>query len=141
MTTEIPKILFLCIGNTCRSIMAQYTAKVLLPEPFKIESAGISANGSNINPHAIRLINQKYAFDISEQKSVHIQEKNLSEYTYIISLDTSVTEELKKNNIKAEKIFQMHMEDPVGKDYDTYLKTHAIIENNLKEFMRMERLK
>ena len=51
------RILFVCLGNSCRSPMAEFLMKALvenagLSEQFQIESAGTYAAGGPVNPPA-----------------------------------------------------------------------------------------
>ncbi|MBT3182170.1 MAG: arsenate reductase ArsC [Deltaproteobacteria bacterium] len=59
-------ILFMCMGNACRSQMAEGYAKELLPDGWHILSAGIVASG--IHPLTVEVMNED-AIDISQQTS------------------------------------------------------------------------
>ncbi len=51
-------ILFLCTGNSCRSILAEATFNVLAPEGMKAMSAGSHPTGE-VHPKSIALLNSK----------------------------------------------------------------------------------
>ncbi|MGV3581703.1 MAG: arsenate reductase ArsC [Methylophilus sp.] len=51
-------ILFLCTGNSCRSILAEATFNALAPEGFKAISAGSKPTGE-VHPRSIALLKNK----------------------------------------------------------------------------------
>ncbi|NTV03829.1 arsenate reductase ArsC, partial [bacterium] len=52
MSRRLPRVLFLCTGNSCRSQMAEGWAHALHPDRFAAASAGIETHG--LNPRAVR---------------------------------------------------------------------------------------
>lgn len=67
----LPKVLFLCTGNSCRSQMAEGWARVLLHDRIRAYSAGVETHG--LNPRAV-LVMGEAGVDISEQRSQHVDE-------------------------------------------------------------------
>lgn len=67
----LPKVLFLCTGNSCRSQMAEGWARVLLHDRVRAYSAGVETHG--LNPRAV-LVMGEAGVDISEQRSQHVDE-------------------------------------------------------------------
>lgn len=67
----LPKVLFLCTGNSCRSQMAEGWARVLLHEHVRAYSAGVETHG--LNPRAV-LVMGEAGVDISQQRSQHVDE-------------------------------------------------------------------
>ena len=91
-------LLFVCLGNICRSSLAEGVAKKKAKElglDMKIESAGLSRfhNGEAPCPLSIELA-QKHGIDIAHQRSQHVSEFNLEEFDLIIALDESNKTEL-----------------------------------------------
>ncbi|WGL59848.1 arsenate reductase ArsC [Pigmentibacter sp. JX0631] len=79
----VKKILFLCVANSARSQMAEGLAKNILQKAFIINSAG--SKPSEINPYAIKVMNE-IGIDISNQSSKSVDEFNLNEFNYIVTL-------------------------------------------------------
>jgi arsenate reductase len=83
------RVMFLCIGNACRSQMAEGFAREIgkdIMEPF---SAGLIAAG--VHPRAISVM-KELGIDISRQKSKTIDEKLLKTMDVVITLCSNAEE-------------------------------------------------
>ncbi|MFD1484723.1 arsenate reductase (thioredoxin) [Lacticaseibacillus baoqingensis] len=78
----MPKVYFLCTGNSCRSQMAEGFAKTLLGWDWQVASAGIERHG--LNPLAVQVMAEA-GIDISQQQS------KLIDPAYLQSADLVVT--------------------------------------------------
>lgn len=67
MSGKIYNVLFLCTGNSARSIMSEGLLSVLGGQRFRAFSAGSKPNG-RVNPHAIALLDE-IGFDTSSLRS------------------------------------------------------------------------
>lgn len=87
------KILAVCLGNICRSPLAEGILKSKLPESFIIDSAGTIAlhEGEHPDKRAISTA-AKYGLDISRQRSRPILPKDFEEFDVIYCMDVSVYE-------------------------------------------------
>ena len=73
MSKLIPfKILFLCTGNSARSILGEYLIRRVAPGRFESFSAGSSPVGK-VNPYAVRTLNE-YRIDASDARSKSVDE-------------------------------------------------------------------
>jgi arsenate reductase len=66
------KILFLCTGNSARSILGEYLIRRIAPGRFETSSAGSSPAGKVI-PYAIRTL-KEYRIDSSDARSKSVDE-------------------------------------------------------------------
>lgn len=102
------KILAVCLGNICRSPLAEGILKSKLPEGFIIDSAGTIAlhEGEHPDKRAIATA-AKYGLDISKQRSRPILPKDFEEFDKIYCMDLSVFEtviSMAKNEDQRRKI-------------------------------------
>jgi len=85
------KILMVCLGNICRSPLAEGILKSKLPSTsFFIDSAGTSGfhSGSAPDPRSVAVA-QKNKIDISQQKSRPFRSYDLEEFDHIFVMDNA----------------------------------------------------
>ncbi len=132
-------ILFLCVGNSARSQIAEALAKDMFPKSFTIISAG-SIPSKKVHPNAI-LCMKEIGIDITNKKTKSIKtlEKNfLDNLNYAITL---CSEEVCPIVPSATKVFHWPNEDPDNDTYNeiqlkkAFRKTRENIFNLLKKFL------
>ena len=131
-------ILFLCVGNSARSQIAEGLAKEMLGSSHNIQSAGSNPTG-NIHPNAICTM-KEIGIDISHQRSKSIDNLDTN---FLDNLDFVVT--LCSEEIcpvlpsKARKLHWLNV-DPANKNYSetqlkiAFKKTRENIFKLLKKF-------
>jgi len=82
-STQKPKVLFLCTGNSCRSQMAESWTRRLKGDLFEPYSAGVKPHG--IDSMAVRAMAEA-GIDISGQKSKSPDDLGDIEFDYVITL-------------------------------------------------------
>ena len=137
-------ILFLCVGNSARSQIAEGLAKDMLPNSFNIKSAG-SLPEENVHKHAILVMND-IGIDISKNTTKSIKSINKK---FINSLDYVITlcaEEVCPVVPKATRVFHWPNEDPDNDNFNdiqsknAFTKTREDIFILLKKFLINEDL-
>ena len=61
--SELKKVAFICVHNSCRSQMAEALGKKLAGDVFESHSAGTEPK-PHINPDAVRLMKQVHGIDM-----------------------------------------------------------------------------
>ena len=131
-------ILFLCVGNSARSQIAEGLAREILGKNHVIESAGSVPTGK-INPNAVWAMNE-IGIDISSQhsKSIEDLEKSfMDNLDFVITLCAEEVCPILNNN--AKKIHWMN-EDPANVNFsDTqskaaFIKVRDNLYNLIKKF-------
>ena len=96
------KILFVCTGNTCRSVMAEWIFNQKIRErslenQFKADSAGVAAMpGSPASKHSITVI-EKLGGDLSDHKSQKATVELVSGYDLVLTMTEDQKHLLEKN--------------------------------------------
>ena len=119
------KILVVCLGNICRSPLAEGILKAKLPKNFIVDSAGTISlhEGENPDKRAIAIA-KNHSVDISKQRSRPITTKDFEDFDKIYCMDLSVMEDvisLAKDDIQREKValFLEEAEIP-GNNYEVF---------------------
>jgi arsenate reductase len=83
--TEKKRVLFLCTGNSARSILAEYLLRKIGGDRFDVFSAGASPTGA-VHPFARHVLNDLYHFDTSEARSKSWDEFRGQQFDFVITV-------------------------------------------------------
>ncbi len=79
------KVLFLCTGNSARSILAEFFLRRLDPVHFEAFSAGANPRG-RVNPHVLELLRDGYHIDASGARSKSWDEFRGTKFDFVITV-------------------------------------------------------
>lgn len=87
--SEIKNIMFICTGNTCRSVMAEGLMKKMLRDrgmnEIQVCSAGLRAStGEFSTDEAIKVMKEIYDVNILNHKSINVKNSNILEMDLIL---------------------------------------------------------
>ncbi len=137
-------ILFLCVGNSGRSQIAEALAKDMLPKGFDIRSAG-SIPANKVHKDAIQVMSD-VGIDISKnttQSIANLDKSFINNLDYVITL---CAEEVCPIIPETTKILHWPNEDPDNHNYNdiqsknAFIKTRENIFNLLKKFIILENI-
>lgn len=133
------KILFVCHGNICRSVMAEYIFKFLdKSHQFYIESKATTKDsiGNDIYPFAKKTLEKNHIpYQTHQARQITLEDYNY--FDYIFCMDQENLEDLEKilpNNNKTFLIGEKEIIDPwYSRDFDLcfhdlYLACQQLIE-------------
>ncbi|HEY3587293.1 MAG TPA: arsenate reductase ArsC [Myxococcaceae bacterium] len=85
--TEHPpfKVLFLCTGNSARSIFAEYFLERLGGRRFEAYSAGASPSGT-VHPTALKVLRERFHIDASDARSKSWDELRDVRFDFVITV-------------------------------------------------------
>lgn len=129
-------ILFICIGNTCRSPMAEAIANTLGNSNNHIKSCGINVTADNLNEKTIQVVRENLNIDLKDKSTTDIKNLELNTFDIIYSLDNKVTQFLISNYNLQNKTKNLFIADPFGNDMDVYRKTYLEIKEKLIEQLK-----
>ena len=144
---KVSSILFVCLGNICRSPLAHGIAREIIKSKnlnIKVDSAGISGYHQGERPH-INSINlaKKHNFDISDLASRKINLDDNEIFNMIIVMETSNYETLMKMGFEKNKLFKLgdfglegvDIPDPYYMDEEGYNDVYKMIEKATKNLI------
>ena len=79
------KFLFLCTGNSARSIIGEYLLRRLGGRDFEVFSAGAFPTGK-VNPLAVQVLQDVYDIDASEARSKSWEEFKDVEFDFVVTV-------------------------------------------------------
>ncbi|QEE15615.1 arsenate reductase ArsC [Promethearchaeum syntrophicum] len=126
-------ILFACIGNSCRSQMAEGIAKHLSKGKASIQSAGTKPE-EKVTPFAVQVM-KELGIDISHQKPKLITVDMLRVSTHFISMGRGVQESCPVP-IGVPNVEDWDLEDPWGKDIQFFRKTRDNIKEKVEHLLK-----
>jgi arsenate reductase (thioredoxin) len=85
MQSEPYKLLFLCTGNSARSILGEYLLRRIAGSRFQVYSAGSFPTGK-VNPYALRILKDIYHIDASGARSKSWEEFEDTEFDFVITV-------------------------------------------------------
>lgn len=121
------KVLILCTGNSCRSIIAEALINAKL-EGISSDSSGVRASG-RVNPNAQKLLEDKGIWK-EEYHSKTIDKVIDNEYDLVVTVCDHANETCPMFP-KATKVIHVGFEDPDGKGFEAFEETYKEIEEIL----------
>jgi arsenate reductase len=126
------KILFVCIGNMCRSQMAEGFARKHGGELFDVYSAGTSPTGV-VSIEVIKVMEEK-GIDISGQISNGLDEVPVGEMAVVVSMARRTAAEICPPGFQGQKI-DWRIEDPIGGPMDGFRIVRDDIEDRVRDLL------
>lgn len=121
------KVLILCTGNSCRSIIAEAQINAFI-KGVSSDSSGVKASG-RVNPNAKRLLEEKEIWK-EEYHSKTIDTILENKYDLVVTVCDNANETCPMFP-KATKVIHISFEDPDGKEFDAFLDTYDEIYETL----------
>ena len=132
---EKKKVLILCTGNSCRSIMAEALINAKLGESIEAQSSGVKASGK-VNPNAQALLEEKGLWRDDYHSKV-IETVLDTAFDLVVTVCDHAHETC-PTFPKVVKTIHIAFEDPSGKAVEEYAITLDLIEKQLLPVVEKE---
>ena len=128
------KVLVLCTGNSCRSIIAEAVLNKYL-DGVSAYSSGVKASGK-VNPNAKKVLQNDGSWD-DKYHSKTLDEVLDIEFDMVVTVCDNAQENCPIFP-KKTKVIHVGYEDPDGKDFSAFEKTLKLIKMELIPIVRIE---
>jgi protein-tyrosine-phosphatase len=129
MKSLLPKrVLFVCVGNACRSPMAEALARHLAPDAIAATSAGVAALGY-VCP-STRAVLAEIGISIARQESKPLRQKDVAGADLLINMTGRA---VSHGSTPTE---DWQVADPFGCDLAVYRRTRDEIERRVRELAK-----
>lgn len=148
---QVKRIVFVCLGNICRSPFAEYVAKEKLSKKYEIISRGLHAAAGGPADSSASRIAKEYGIDLKEHIAGLFSPIEILPNDLIVVMEQSHLSEL-NSRLKKQAVllgaftidegFPLTIQDPWGHDDDVFRKCFSQIElavGNLGEELKSER--
>ncbi|SRR5712692_3045307 len=112
-----PSVLFVCTGNTCRSVVAEWLARRRFGDSVRVASAGIRPQRPEDARDAIDTLRQLFNLDASGHVPRAVANVDIESFDIVVSLDPEVSKVLKTRELRS--LLKYHVKDPWG-DVEEY---------------------
>ncbi len=128
------KVLILCTGNSCRSIIAEAVLNKYL-DGVEAYSSGVKASGK-VNPNAKKILEENGLWKESYHSKTLDKVLNI-DFDLVVTVCDNAMESCPVFP-KQTKVIHVGYEDPDGKNYAAFEKTLKLIKMELTPIVRME---
>lgn len=128
------KVLYLCTGNSCRSIIAEALSNAFL-DGVEAKSAGVKASGK-VNANAKKILEKNGIWD-EKYHSKTIEKVIHENFDLVITVCDNAKESCPMFPKKI-KLVHVSFGDPDGKSYEEFEKTYEEIKDKLLGIVKNE---
>lgn len=122
------KVLILCTGNSCRSIIAEALLNHDLTDCIEAHSSGVAASG-RVNPNAKKVLEQNQMWRDQYHSKV-IETVMDTEFDLVVTVCGNAQETCPVFPGKTE-VIHVGFDDPDGQEFDAFLQTFSEIREKL----------
>ncbi len=127
------KVLILCTGNSCRSIIAEALINRYL-DGVEAQSSGVKASGK-VNPHAKKVLELDGSWDDKYHSKV-IDEVIDTKFDLVVTVCDNAKESCPI--FPHAKVIHIGFEDPDGKEFSEFERTLKLIKKELVPKVKKE---
>ena len=120
-----PGVVFICLGNSCRSIMAEALARHHFQEKVAVASAGISPLGF-VARETLQVL-AEIGVSIAGLRSKGLEDLSLAQYRWAVNLTKYSLEALLPSSFPG-RLLNRPVADPYGRSLEHYRRTREALQ-------------
>ncbi len=127
------RVLFVCLGNICRSPMAAAMAEQMYSARVHAESAGLNPVYDAATDEAAAVMRER-GLDISAHRSRRVRSLDLSSFEMVVALTPSIAARLPPVQ-PPTRVVVWDVDDPYGGDLAVYRRCASVIQEQLRALL------
>jgi protein-tyrosine-phosphatase len=135
------RILFVCHGNTCRSVLAEHIGRKKFGRDAEFTSAGLHPGSVDDTKSAIFTLKSLFDIDASGHRPRDIHNVDVATFDLVVALDTAVAKEFQTMfpSFPSDHLKNWKIKDPYGDDLTEYQKCASDINVELRNLSALQR--
>lgn len=125
------RILFVCTGNTCRSVLAEYLGRRFHSDTFLFESAGITPQKAEDAENAVFILRDHFRIDASGHQPRDVRNVDFAGFEMAIAIGSNAADVVEALGIPKSKLIVWSIPDPWGGDLTEYADAALAIRKHL----------
>jgi protein-tyrosine-phosphatase len=128
------RVLFVCAGNTCRSLMAEFIGRERFGDSLETLSAGLRPQQPADAANAIYTLKAVFNIDASWHVPKDVRQVELCNFDLVITMDQRVARKFADQfpDFPTERLLKWKIDDPYGDDLAEYRRCGLAILKQLK---------
>ena len=129
MNGERKRVLFVCIGNSCRSQMAEAFARAYGSDVMIAASAGLTA-AAFIAPDTMEAMHEK-SIDLRDQFPKNLRHMSRAQFDLVVNMSGVPL----GDEVKSTRVLEWDVPDPVMLPYDEHCEIRDLIERRVMQLI------
>ena len=131
------RVLFVCTGNTCRSLMAEFIGRERFGDFLETSSAGFRPQPPGDAANAIYTLKDSFNIDASGHVPKDVRQVDLRSFDVVITMDNGVARRFIEQfpDFPTEHLVKWKIDDPYGDNLAEYQRCGLAILKQLKKFV------
>jgi protein-tyrosine-phosphatase len=130
------KVLFVCTGNTCRSVLAEYLGRRFCSDVFTFESAGIRPQRAVDAENAVHILKKTFGIDASGHQPRDVRKVDLTRFDLVIAIENNAAAVVRELGVPDSQLQVWPIHDPWGGDLTEYEEAALEIRKRLAKLRR-----
>lgn len=129
------RVLFVCTGNTCRSVLAKHIARKKFGKYIEVASAGLCPGSTEDAENAVYTLKSLFDLDASSHRPRDVRTVGIDTFDLVIAMENQVAKQLKEifPDLAGDHLVRWKIKDPYGDDLSEYQNCAAAINTHLKQ--------
>jgi protein-tyrosine-phosphatase len=130
-----PRVLFVCTGNTCRSVLAEYIARKKFDRLIDPSSAGLQPGTVEDTDNAIYTLKEFMGVDASGHLPRDVRTVDVEHIDLIITMSNLIADRVRQlfPNLPMERLVRWRIKDPYGDNLAEYRRCAQCVYAEMKK--------